>query len=94
MFLPRSYTTGEIRIEDGTLGLFDYLSEDPNEAIVSCPVREVSVLRVRRYFGYGVALDLGGVGKWYLRPPSQGPKAGRRGTQSLIEAIAEAKASA
>ena len=90
-FSVRSRTDGEIRIEDGRLLLFDYLANDPEQAIVSCPVREVSVSPVRRWFGGGVALELGEEGKWYVKPPALRPKTGRRDTRRLIEAIAEAQ---
>ena len=88
---PRSYTPGEIRIEGGKLLLFDYLADDPREAVVACPVREVSVSPVRRWFGSGVALDLGEEGRWYVKPPSLRLKTGRRATERLIRAIAEAQ---
>lgn len=88
---PRSFTQGEIRIEGGRLLLFDYLADDPKEAFAACPVAEVSVSPVRRWFGSGLALDLGEKGRWYVQPSSLRLKTGRRATERLTEALAEAQ---
>lgn len=87
----RSWTRGEIRIEDGKLLLLDYLADDPEEAVAACPAREVAVLPVRRWFGSGVCLDLGVGGRWYLKPPSSRLGTGRGDTRRLTEALAEAR---
>src|SRR5215467_7798584 len=62
--LRRHSNLGQVRIEDGQLRLVGV-----DGIMAACPIREVSVSRVRMWFGNGVRLDLGAGGKWYVKPP-------------------------